>query len=144
MSNEVLIEEAIPGNETIGRWMGLTPELEYYVGKDESSIYNPAHIGDYYITPELQKRECERWLSEHPQQAKDGYKINVWEWWPFYHNDWNKLIPALQKANKEILKAENNNDAVMAIDYALDSYAEFDIIKTWSGLVAFIKAIQPE
>lgn len=93
MSKDVLVDdEAIPGNEVIGRWMG------------------------------------------HKQLVS----------WPKYHSDWNELIPVLRKADKAILKVENNNDAVMAIDYALDSYAEFDIIKTWSGLVAFVKAIQPE
>jgi hypothetical protein len=88
---EYMTEETIPGNEIIGRWMGL------------------------------------------------GNRVS----WPKFHSDWNELIPALRKADKVLLGIENN-DAVMAIDYALDSYAEFDIIKTWSGLVAFIKAIQPE
>jgi hypothetical protein len=96
-TEQATIEQTIEQDKAIALFMGVNPEIEYYIGNDEVSVFHPKHCG--YDWAPRQKAECERWLSERGAEVwvkKGGYQIKSQEWWPFYHQDWNKLMPVVK------------------------------------------------
>ncbi len=90
------IEEAMAMNKIIGQAMGAKPEIEYCVGNGSASCFHPKHCG--YNWPPQQKQECERWISENKEHAaRNNYSVQKEEWWPWYNQDWNKLMEAVEK-----------------------------------------------
>jgi len=89
------IKEVMVNNELIGRWMGGKPEIEYCVGNDTGSCFHPKHCGTSW--PPKQKQECEKWLSQSEWAKREGYEVKKEEWWPWYNQDWNKLMEAWYK-----------------------------------------------
>lgn len=91
------------GNKLIADFMGHLPTVEYYVGKGQSSCYNPSQVGEYYPTAASQKAECERWLKAQKQDypngwvTKEGYEVKKMEWYKLYHSDWRELMPVVEK-----------------------------------------------
>lgn len=89
------IETCMEQNKIIGQAMGIQPEIEYCVGDNEGSCFHPKHCGTTW--PPQQKTECEKWLAESPWAKKQGYEVKKEEWWPWYNQDWNKLMEAVEK-----------------------------------------------
>lgn len=88
------MDYVLANNELIGRFMKINPEEEYYVGNDDGSIFNPKYCG--YNWPPEQKSYSQKWLKEHNNGLIHGqqYYLKMQEWWPWYNQDWNKLMDA--------------------------------------------------
>lgn len=89
------IEQFMEQNKVIGKAMGVEPEIEYCVGNDGGSCFHPKHCGTTW--PPKQKHECEKWLSNSKWAKDQGYEVKKEEWWPWYNQDWNKLMEAVEK-----------------------------------------------
>jgi hypothetical protein len=98
--------EILENNKAIAEFMGVDPEIEYYIGNGDAICYNPKYVGDYFPTSYSQKMECDRWLKEQHEKYPDGwvstggYEVMKCEWWPRYHNDWNLLMPVVENIEK--------------------------------------------
>jgi hypothetical protein len=94
-------EEFEIGNKLIAAYIGHQPEIEYCVGKDGSTCYNPKHVDNYFPTPASQKVECERWLKEQKDRfpdgwvTKEGYQVKKYEWYLRYDDRWEYLMPVV-------------------------------------------------
>lgn len=86
----------ISNNELIGRFMEVTPEEEYVVANDDAIRYSPKNTG-YYDSPYRQKKECESFLEDNPIHKEQGFRVEKREWWPWYNQDWNKLMECWYK-----------------------------------------------
>lgn len=98
MTEQATIEQIIEQDKAIALFMGVKADVEFYIGNEEGSVFHPKHCGIDW--PPRQKAECERWLTERGADVwvkKGGYQIKSQEWWPFYHQDWNRLMPVIEK-----------------------------------------------
>lgn len=92
-------------NKLIAVFMSVPPEIEYEVGsvKNQTVCYSPKQVGHYFVHPEQQKTECERFLKEQADKYPDGrvikggHEVIRNEWYPYYNSDWSKLMPVVEK-----------------------------------------------
>jgi hypothetical protein len=111
------IELFIEQNKLIGQFMGVEPEIEYCVGNETGSCFHPKQCG--YSWHHQQKHECERWISENKEYAeRNGYSVQREEWWPWYNQDWNKLMQVVEKIGQLHLKSKvaYNPDLVFKVE----------------------------
>lgn len=117
------------GNKTIGIALNFKPHTTYAVGDDDGYCYSPDN--NHFSDENSQKREAERWLNEQITKypdghvARDGYKVIKFETYPSFHRDWNELIEALKRIEKQ--------------GFVFVCYS-YNIFKTWKLLYNYIKA----
>jgi hypothetical protein len=85
-------------NQRIAEYLGVKPTEEYCVGEtgEDSISFCPSHWEPH---PPAQKIAAQKWIDEQVQRGfvKSGhYEIKKYEWYPYYNNDFNALMRALQ------------------------------------------------
>lgn len=94
-------ENIIQKNIQIGKFLGFEPSVEWMVGTDESSCFNPKQSG--YNDAESQKMIAEKWLNEQKEKYPNGWvvtegnKVVKREYFPNFHTDWNHLMEAIKR-----------------------------------------------
>lgn len=84
------------GDRAIHLFMGKEPEIEWVVGKENSSIaYSPKIVAG--LSPIRQKEEGERWLKAIEKHSSSGFTVWVMENIPPYHKDWSLLMPVVER-----------------------------------------------
>ncbi len=122
MTNEEKIKE---NNKLIAEFMGDEPEIEYTVSNGSASCLHPKING--FSHPLEQKRECDAFLEKNRGQERLlNYRTTRHEWYPYYPNDWNKLMSVVDKIEKLGYEFVISRRGVQVVKYNMDANGRFE------------------